>query len=689
MKNSTGNFKRNLKDFLESVSEYQLAIQRIFLLLILVVFFIGLSFRKNFLAISVIIAVVAGLYGWSSFCLIEEQRAMKQFGVCFWTLLFCLCSLMNGALFSSWDKFPKLLLILVDTIIIVFSFVIRKGGDEDSKELRKQKIRELVTTNLYSDLGLGEMDTYMGKFLDTGEYNIVPYKDRFLHTLVLGVTGCGKTSQSLLPMVAHDIQCPELGVVCLDPKGDFAEQVYALARINNRTDVIYFNPILANCPYFNPLIGDIDSVSECLVTTFKKLENESQTFFANMDEMLMRRCIKVVKRVKGDSATLDDINVLMSDANGEGKKMLTLLSEKPGDDIELKENKEIISWFLNDYYTEISQEKGKNSTKTYEQCSGVRNQVSKLLANSLVKKILCPTKTIDEMEPGEYLDFDGILKKGGVLAMSSAQGDLRELGTFIGFFLILSFESAVFRRPGDENTRRGVIFYVDEFQKYANEGYNDLLTMGRSYRVASVLATQTREGIKANSPGTEGQTLLETVSSNCRNKIIYPGCSYNDANYYSKEFGEYKKIKEKRSYSKKRGIASSLDMGSQSESISAEEKMTPMFYPVEIQQRPFGEAVTQVVRNNTVQKPCAVKLNFIPRELKNQVDSFIEAEVRPQLASYKIDDFDEDFKLNRTSNYTVSNPYGDAKDDSKEEENKNQEDATKGATGDYGDEFEF
>ena len=52
---------------------------------------------------------------------------------------------------------------------------------------------------------------------------------------------------------------------------------------------------LADCPYFNPMVGDLDSVSECLVTTFKKLENEQQTFFANMDEMLMRRCIKVTK----------------------------------------------------------------------------------------------------------------------------------------------------------------------------------------------------------------------------------------------------------------------------------------------------------------------------------------------------------------------------------------------------------
>lgn len=649
---------KKIKELLESISEYQIFTQRVFLLLGLLIFALSLIANKSqFMPIAVVVVLLSVLYGTFSFCLVDREKALKQFWICYWTFVVSVCSILN-CLTSS---FPNSIRLMFDIFIFVSFVLLKNLGDEDVKETRQLKIEELVTKDIYATGDLGDKDTYMGRYLDTGKYNVVPYKDRFLHTLVLGVTGCGKTSQSLLPMVAKDVKCPELGVVCLDPKGDFAEQVYAMARLEGRSDAVYFNPTLANCPYFNPMVGDIDSVSECLVTTFKKLENEQQTFFANMDEMLMRRCIKVTKRLKGNSATLNDISILMNNANGEGNVMLTELGEMSFDEITKKENNEIISWFMNDYYSELSG--SRSATKTYEQCSGVRNQVAKLLANSLIKKILCPTKPIEEMNPGEYLDFDDILEKGGVLAMSSAQGELRELGTFIGFFLILSFESAVFRRPGDENTRRGVIFYVDEFQKYANDGYNDLLTMGRSYRVASVLATQTREGIKANSPGAEGVTLVETVSSNCRNKIVYPGCSYNDAEYYSKEFGQYKRIKERKSYSRKRGLLSSVDMSSQSESISSDEKMEPIFYPVEIQQRPFGEAVCQVVRNNTVQKPCAVKLDFIPRELKKNVDFFIENEIRPQHVAFKanLSEFDDEESTNpfATNNYTVEAPATD------------------------------
>lgn len=660
-----------------SFSDYQMFIQKALLIMQVMLFILGLFTKKSLAIVTLLISVTSVIYAYFTFCLTNEVQATKQFKVCSWTVGFAIAEFLNGYFLSTFEKFPKFFVIALDLIILGLVFYIAHPQKNEEGELRSQKIKELVTNNVYTGDDLGNKDTYMGYYLDTGKPNIVPYKDRFLHTLVLGVTGCGKTSQSLLPMVSKDIKCPDLGVVCLDPKGDFAEKVYAMAVLEGRKDdSIYFNPTLNECPYFNPMVGDEDSVSECMVTTFKKLENETQTFFANMNEMLIRRCIKVAKRVKGNDATLNDINVLMFNVSGMGKEMIKNLTKQQCTDLLIEqENQEIASWFLNDYYSALSG--GRNATKTYEQCSGVRNQVSKLLANSLIKKLLCPEVPYDELPFDKKVDFDEILRRGGVLAMSSAQGELRELGSFIGYFLILSFESAVFRREGDENSRRGVIFYVDEFQKYANDGYNDLLTQGRSYRVASVLATQTRAGIAANSGPAEGKVLIDVVSSNCRNKIIYPGGGYEDASYYSKEFGERKVLKERKSISKKRTLLSSLDKSTQSESISQDEKMEPLFYPIEIQERPFGEAVCQVVRNNSVQKATVVKLKFIDRDLNNRVEKFIEQEIRPRHVNFKLTQEEEEEEskhaINRISETELEDmpaiPVGDGED------------------GDFGDEF--
>jgi len=70
---------------------------------------------------------------------------------------------------------------------------------------------------------------------------ILPAKDWFLHMLILGPTGCGKTSQSLIPMILQDIQNPDWGVTVLEPKGDFAIKAYMMAKEFGR-DAIYFDP---------------------------------------------------------------------------------------------------------------------------------------------------------------------------------------------------------------------------------------------------------------------------------------------------------------------------------------------------------------------------------------------------------------------------------------------------------------
>lgn len=55
-------------------------------------------------------------------------------------------------------------------------------------------------------------------------------KDRFLHMLILGPTGCGKTSQIILPMCYQDVHNLESGLTVLEPKGDLAREVAMMAK---------------------------------------------------------------------------------------------------------------------------------------------------------------------------------------------------------------------------------------------------------------------------------------------------------------------------------------------------------------------------------------------------------------------------------------------------------------------------
>lgn len=440
---------------------------------------------------------------------------------------------------------------------------------------------------------------------------ILKGKDRFLHMLVLGPTGSGKTSQTIIPMINQDMQNLESGITVLEPKGDLAEKVYAMAEHYGRK-AVYFNPLLPDCPYFNPLYGEEDDVIENMATTFKMLNPDSPQFFLDMNENLIRNALKVLKRTMGNKATLVELNRLITNSNGLGRKLVTQFSRLRAENEEIaKENTDIASYFLNDYFNEKS--------KTYEHCSGVRNQVSKLISNKYLRKVLNPPNGENDV------NFDKVLANGEVIAISTAQGKLRDLGRFLGYFVILQLQSSVFRRPGNENTRKHHWLYIDEFQVYSNPGFADMLTQGRSYRVASHLATQNRALIGMGS-GQEGKDFVELVSTNARNVIIYPGGNAVDAKYYSDQFGEILKQEVQKGITRQKfqpfkGIRA---LNYDSESIRKTEKLEARFSASDLIYRPFGEITYCLIRDNSIDTPGVGKIQYIPRELNEKLDGMIE-----------------------------------------------------------------
>lgn len=454
----------------------------------------------------------------------------------------------------------------------------------------------------------------------------IPYKDRFLHMLILGPTGCGKTSQIIIPMINQDIHNLEVGVTVVEPKGDLARKVAMMAKELGR-DYLYFDPSVSNCPFFNPLVGDEADVIENAVTTFLMLDPDSPQFFKDLSEQLVRNSLKVLKRldkaegIDGKYSTFIWMSRILQNNGGQGRELVQRFARIPSPtQDEAKENADIASWFLNEYYMERS--------KVYENSSGIRSQVSKVIANPYLRRILNP-----DVERGEFnqIDFDKHLAEGGVICISTAQGMMQKLGTFLGYFLILQLKSAVFRRPGNENNRRANFLYIDEFQTYATPGFSDMLTQGRSYRVASHLATQARAQM-AMGGGRDGKNFVELVSANARNVVVFPGISPDDAAYYSRQFGEKTEIQEDHTYSHKTFnlITGGLDrLGHPSESVRLTEKTSAIFSSTDIGYRKFGEIVYSIIQNNSVQIPQAGLVSYIDKDYNDKLDQMIEDYIVP------------------------------------------------------------
>lgn len=578
-------------------------------------------------------------------------------------------------------------------IVVYVVFLTQEAFRETFERLKDGDVTEQIKKMKEAYCDIDEEDAILGYAIDMNEVDkegqgtitdipvVLPAKDRFLHMLILGPTGCGKTSQTIIPMIWRDISIKKLingkpvGITVLEPKGDLAEKVYAMVNYKNgeidkamkdgvyspdkygvKRTVVYFNPILSGCPYFNPLEGEESDVIENMCTTFNMLNADSPQFFKDMTDGLVRRAVKLLKRLYGDQATLLDLNTLVWNVGDRGRKEYVMPLKRKATmpdgspippDIQI-ENDELIDWFLNDYYAGIGGAKG--APKTYENTSGVRTQITKLVSNKYLKKVLNPPK---ENEDGwiEYLqfqqkckeeghpykiNFDESLREGYIVTMSTAQGALRDLGRFLGYFIILQLQASVFRRPGNENTRTHNMLYIDEFQVYSNPGFADMLTQGRSYRVASHLATQARDQIGMGS-GRDGKSFIALVSTNARNKIIYPGVSFDDAKYYSDEFGEFENVEYMQST---RGNTLWSTMFNTQTTKQEKKEMKARFSPTDIIDRPFGQITYRIIKKNSVTTPGVSKISYIPSEINDTLDKMIAEDNAARLHGSAIKDYE-------------------------------------------------
>lgn len=518
---------------------------------------------------------------------------------------------------------------LLDKIDDDFSFISRKEPPpppgsvvlcknmDKVRELFKGKSEKKIDELIMDSKAVDEQVKKLGVNVD----EVIPYEDRFLHFLVIGPTGCGKTSQILLPMVLQDMQNMETGVTVLDPKGDFAQKAAMMAKHFGR-EAIYFDPSFKGCPHFNPLAGKEADVVENIAMTFRMMTPDSPTFFLDLNETLIRNALKVLIRldkacgVMGKYANLINLSRLLQNSGGAGRDLVQQLAKvnSPTPE-EAKENLDIISWFMNDYFAERS--------KTYENTSGVRSQVAKLTSNPYLREVLNPDP--DKGEKND-MDFDKLLEEGGVCCISTAQGTLRGLSRFLGYFIILQLQSCVFRRPGNENTRRAHMLYIDEFQTYSTPGFGDMLTQGRSYRVSSILATQARSQM-AMGGGRDGQEFVNLVSTNARNVILFPGCNNDDTEYYSKNFGEHEVVEEMKGYSESkwnpiRGGFAPLGYGT--ESTREQRRVEPIFSSADLRFQKNRIITYCVVQDKSVQIAKRGIVSYIPWELNKKLDQMVE-----------------------------------------------------------------
>ena len=418
----------------------------------------------------------------------------------------------------------------------------------------------------------------------------IPKNDRYLHSLVIGTTGTGKTSRVLKPMIYQDLENiaagNQAGLTVIEPKGDLAADVAEIAK-SFGLPVTFINPEDSNTPIFNPMEGNPHIVAEITRTVLQALFGKQEAFFRQAQETAAKNTVLLLKEVRGDNVTMTDLARVLQDQELM-KQYVERLTEKQG-------GRSALTQFF-------TQEMLNPRSDMHKHILGLRLQLEDITGNDLLNRVLIGRSEVN---------LDEHLETGGILVINTAMGRLARLGDLFGQFAILHFQHAVFRRPGDENTRTPHFLYVDEAPRYMNPEFDILLTIGRSYRCATLLSLQnTAQMLLDQKPA-----FRDIVLENCRNKFTLNLGSSDDAKRFAAELGETESTKTNRTYKREAGpfiIPWMEDSIRQSEDYEARVNYT------DLMEMPQFHCAYRTVIQGRPQRPGMTKLELCPWDKKRQ-----------------------------------------------------------------------
>ncbi|WP_338657259.1 TraM recognition domain-containing protein (plasmid) [Sporosarcina psychrophila] len=460
-------------------------------------------------------------------------------------------------------------------------------------------------------------DVIVGYDMHSKKPLVIKEDQRFLHEGSFGATGSGKTSTAILLRIAQDLikiatGRRKMGLIFLEPKGDGVDDVLMLAKKLGIPDekIMVIDPTKAFSTKYNPFAGPLEAAAASFQGTLNALTGDQDEFFKGQQNEAAQTYTLLAKIRYGNLTNITHIQRMFTDPRyladvvEEVKNQLTSKLEK--DDITEDVRKLLESWenivrYFEDEVLDFKIYRVKDDVMIQTYPPGTRYEGRQVVENKKDKFVTGAKKYLNEIalnsmltnlfvsEEGDMVfDADEFLANGGVLLVNTALAELEELSLMFGQFFIRQLQSAVFRRP--KEGRIPIFLYVDEFPLYANEAFERFLTLGRSYKVGTLIAMQSLGQLDNIVKG-----FKETVLSNASSKTVFGRGTVTDNEYFSKEFGEELVVEESVNESASPMTTDSKSWGFR---MNTQKKFMPRFSPTQIRELPFKQMVVQVVDEN-------------------------------------------------------------------------------------------
>lgn len=292
--------------------------------------------------------------------------------------------------------------------------------------------------------------------------------DRRRHTYIIGQTGTGKSG--LLENLAFQDMMDGRGFAFIDPHGDSAERLLGMVPRERIDDVIYFdpgnieNPVGLNLFEFENQDQRDFLIQEAIAMLYRLYDPGHTGIIGPRYEHWFRNAaLTIMSDPKG--STFIDIPQVFNDQAFTDEKLKYVTDRT----------------VLDFWYKEMAQTSDANKS---EVLGWFVSKFGAFLSNEMMRNILGQTKS--------GFNLREIMDKKKILLVNLSKGKTGELNSqLLGMIFVMKFQTAAMGRVDTpEDQREDFSLYVDEFQNFATDSFETILSEARKYRLNLVLANQ-------------------------------------------------------------------------------------------------------------------------------------------------------------------------------------------------------
>lgn len=294
-------------------------------------------------------------------------------------------------------------------------------------------------------------------------------KDRRRHVYIIGQTGVGKSV--LQENMAYQDMMDGRGFAFIDPHGDLVESLLGKVPKERVEDIIYFNPAdMTNPIGMNMFEFDTPDQKDFLIqeaiNMLYSLYDPGRTGIVGPRlEHIFRNCALLLMADPAGGTFIDVPKCLIDPEFVKSKlKYVT--------------DPQVIDFWTKEFPA------SQRSNEAGEVISWVVAKFGPFISNDAMRNIIGQTKS--------GFDLREIMDNNKILLVNLSKGKMGELNSkLLGIIFVMKFQAAAMSRADiPEDQRVDFSLYVDEFQNFATDSFESIMSEARKYKLSLIMGNQ-------------------------------------------------------------------------------------------------------------------------------------------------------------------------------------------------------